>query len=36
VFGMTDHRFAEFIQNHMRMAHVYQPVMLFALPPLFA
>ena len=31
VFGMTYERLADFVQNRMRISHIYQPVMLMAL-----
>jgi hypothetical protein len=31
---MTYERLADFVQNRMRMSHIYQPVMLMALPTL--
>jgi hypothetical protein len=32
--GMNYERLADFVQNRMRMSHIYQPVMLMALPTL--
>jgi hypothetical protein len=31
---MNYERLADFVQNRMRMSHIYQPVMLMALPSL--